>query len=105
MLDGRVAALHRRGMALQPPVVVADSWFSDSKLMHHVAITHQGTLLVEGKSIYVFELPDGRQVKGQHLQQYGEWPWRSSEQVPGVRYARLRATSPTYGRVTITIVK
>ena len=28
-----------------------------------------------------------------------------SEQVPGVRYARLRATSPTYGVVTITIVK
>jgi hypothetical protein len=105
MLDGRVAALHRRGVALPPPVVVADSWFSDSKLMHHVAITHQGTFLVEGKSIYVVELPDGRQVKGQHLQQHGEWPWRSSEQVPGVRYARLRATSPTYGVVTITIVK
>jgi hypothetical protein len=105
MLDGRVAALHRRGVALPPPVVVADSWFSDSKLMHHVAITNQGTLLVEGKSIYVFELPDGRQVKGQHLQQHGEWPWRASEQVPGVRYARLRATSPTYGVVTITIVK
>jgi hypothetical protein len=105
MLDGRVAALHRRGVALPPPVVVADSWFSDSKLMHHVAITHQGTFLVEGKSIYVVELPDGRQVKGQHLQQHGEWPWQSSEQVPGVRYARLRATSPTYGVVTITIVK
>src|SRR5262249_22519038 len=33
-----------------------------------------------------------------------EWPWRSSEQVPGVRYARLRATSPTYGAVTIIVV-
>jgi len=43
---------------------VADSWFGDSKLMRHVAITHQGTLLVEGKSTSVFELPDGRQVKG-----------------------------------------
>ena len=72
--------------------------------MQHVATTHQGTFLVEGKSIYVFELPDGRQVKGHDLQQDREWPWRSSEQVPGVRYARLRATSPTYGAVTIIVV-
>ena len=67
MLDGRVAAFRRRGVALPPPMVVADSWFSDSKLMRHVATTHQGTFLVEGKSTYVFELPDGRQVKGQRL--------------------------------------
>jgi hypothetical protein len=50
MLDGRVAAFRRRGVELPPPLVVADSWFSDSKLMRHVAITHEGTLLVEGKS-------------------------------------------------------
>ena len=105
MLDGRMAAFHRRGVALPPPMIVADSWFSDSKLMSHVATTHQGTFLVEGKSTYVFDLLDGRQVKGHDLQQHREWPWRHSEQVPGVRYARLRATSPTYGAVTITIVK
>src|SRR5467141_3406103 len=64
MLDGRVAAFRRRGVALPPPMVVADNWFGDSKLMRHVATTHEGTFLVEGKSIYVFELPDGRQVKG-----------------------------------------
>ena len=104
MLDGRIAALRRRGVNLPPPIVVADSWFSDSKLMRHVATTHQGTFLVEGKSIYVFELPDGRQVKGHNLQQDRDWPWRSSEQVPGVRYARLRATSPTYGAVTLIVV-
>jgi hypothetical protein len=104
MLDGRVAAFRRRGVALPPPLVVADSWFSDSKLMHHVAITHQGTFLVEGKSTYVFALPDGRQVKGHDLQQHHEWPWRVSPQVPGVRYARLRATSPTYGAVTLIVV-
>jgi hypothetical protein len=72
--------------------------------MRHVATTHQGTLLVEGKSIYVFELPDGRQLKGHDLQQDRDWPWQSSEQVPGVRYARLRATSPTYGAVTLIVV-
>src|SRR5438128_6211002 len=36
MLDGRVAALAKRGVALPPPMVVADSWFSDSKLMRYV---------------------------------------------------------------------
>src|SRR5262245_15908396 len=104
MLDGRVAAFRRRGVALPPPLVVADSWFGDSKLMRHVATTHGGTLLVEGKSTYTFALPDGRQVKGEDLQQQRDWPWRSSEQVPGVRYARLRATSPTYGAVTLIVV-
>jgi len=105
MVDARVAALRKRGIALPPPVLVADSWFGDSKLMRHVATTHEGTLLVEGKTTYVFELPDGRQVKGHDLQKPGDWPWRESPQVPGVRYVRLRATSPTYGAVTITIVK
>jgi hypothetical protein len=97
MLDGRVTALSRRGMALPPPLVMADRWFSDSKLMCHVVTAHQGTLLVEGKRTYVFELPDGRQVKGQDLQHQREWPWRHSPQVPGLRYARLRATRPTCG--------
>src|SRR5947199_2039867 len=96
MLDGRVAAFRRCGVALPPPIIVADSWFGDSKLMHHVATAHQGTFLVEGKSTYVFDLPDGRHIKGHDLQ-HGAWPWRYSEQVPGMRYARLRATSPTYG--------
>jgi hypothetical protein len=104
MLDGRVVAFRRRGVALPPPIVVADSWFSDSKLMHHIATTHQGTFLVEGKSTYTFALPDGRQVKGSDLQQPSEWSWRDSPQVPGVRYVRLRATSPTYGAVTLIIV-
>jgi hypothetical protein len=104
MLDGRLAAFRRRGIELPPPMVVADSWFSDSKLMRHVATTHEGTFLVEGKSTYTFALPDGRQVKGSDLQQPSAWPWRDSPQVPGVRYARLRATSPTYGAVTIIIV-
>ena len=104
MLDGRVAAFCRRGVALPPPMVVADSWFGDSKLMRHVATTHEGTLLVEGKSTYVFALPDGRQVKGEDLQHLREWSWRQSPQAPGVRYVRLRATSPTYGAVTLIVV-
>src|SRR5262249_43342583 len=103
--DGALRApVCRRGVELPPPMVVADSWFSDSKLMRHVATTHQGTFLVEGKSTYTFALPDGHQVKGSALQQPSEWPWRESPHVPGVRYVRLRATSPTYGAVTIIIV-
>src|SRR5205823_5546231 len=44
----------------------------DSKLLRHVATTHQGTFLVEGKSTYVFRLADGRQVKGEDLQHQRE---------------------------------
>jgi hypothetical protein len=104
MLDGGITAFCRRGVALPPPVVVADSWFSDSKLMRQVSTRHQGTCLVEGKRTYVFGLLDGRQVKGQDLQKPGDWLWRDSPQVPGMRYARLRATSPTYGAVTLIVV-
>jgi hypothetical protein len=68
MLDGRLAAIRQRGVALPPPMVVVDSWFGDSKLMGHVTTMHQGTLLVEGKSTYVFELAEGRQIKGSELQ-------------------------------------
>src|ERR687888_2582012 len=74
MLDGRMAAFRRRGVELSPPMVVADGWFSDSKLMRLVAATHEGLLLVEGKRTYVFALLDGRQVKGSDLQQSGNWP-------------------------------
>ena len=104
MLDERLAALARRGLSLPPPMVVADSWFGDSKLMHHVGHTYQGTLLVEGKQSYVFTLADGRQVKGQDLIQGQGWPWRQHPWEPHVRYVRLRATSPTYGPVTVVIV-
>jgi hypothetical protein len=74
MVDERLGALRKRGVALPPPMVLADSWFSDSKLMRHVATTHQGTLLVEGKSTYAFALPDGRQIKREDLQHQRAWP-------------------------------
>jgi len=101
MLDERLLAFRRRGLALPPPVVVADSWFSDSKLMQHVGQKHQGTLLVESKKSYAFALADGRQVKGQELIQGEAWPWRQHPWEAHIRYVRLRATSPTYGPVTI----
>jgi hypothetical protein len=104
MLDERLAAFRRRGLALPAPMVVADSWFSDSKLMQHVHEAHQGTVLVEGKQSYTFLLADGRKVKGHDLVHHPDWPWRESPWEPRVRYARLTATSPTYGEVTVVIV-
>jgi hypothetical protein len=104
MLDESVAAFCRRGLHLPAPLVVADSWFSDSKLMAHVAKTHQGTMLVQGKITYTFTLEDGRQVKGAQLIHDQEWPWRQSLYAPGWRYARLRAKSATYGEVTLILV-
>ena len=66
--------------------------------------SQQGTLWVEGKSSYVFTLPDGRQVKGSALIHGEGWSWREHPWEPRVRYARVRATSPTYGAVTVVIV-
>jgi hypothetical protein len=104
MLDARLAACARRGLQLPPPLVVADSWFSDSKLMQHVGHTHQGTVLVEGKRSYTFTLADGRQITGQDLIEGQLWPWRQHPWEARVFYARLEATSPTYGAVTLVIV-
>ena len=104
MLDESVAALSRRGLHLPAPLVVADSWFSDSKLMAQVATTHHGTVLVQGKTTYTFTLEDGRKVKGTALLHDHEWPWRQSLHALGCRYARLRAQSPTYGAVTLILV-
>jgi hypothetical protein len=104
MLDGRFATFRRRGVVLPPPIVVADSWFSDSKLMQHVHDVYQGTLLVEGKVSYCFTLADGRQIKGHDLIEGKASRWQQHPWEAGVRYVRLRATSPTYGQVTVIIV-
>lgn len=104
MIDERLAALRHRGLALPPPIITADSWFSDSKLMAHVRTQHQGTLLVEGKVSYTFPLADGQHVTGHDLIESESWPWRDHPWEPRVRYVRLQAKSPTYGAVTVVIV-
>jgi DDE superfamily endonuclease len=104
MLDQSQVALARRGLQLPAPIAVADSWFSDSKLMRHVSNTHQGILLVQGKSTYAFTLEGGQKVKGADLTKGDQWPWRQSLHTPGCRYARLRAHSATYGEVTLILV-
>jgi hypothetical protein len=104
MLDESLQALSRRGLRLPRPLAVADSWFSDSKLMRHIRDQHQGVLLVQGKSSYAFSLPDGRQIKGKDLLHAEALPWRQSLDAPGCRYARLRAHSVTYGEVILIAV-
>jgi hypothetical protein len=104
MLDRTWAVLQRCCRRLPAPLVVADSWFGDSALLAHVQTHQQGTLLVEGKRRYVFALANGRQVTGADLLTRHDWPWRDSLQAQGLRYARLTATSATYGRVTLVLV-
>lgn len=105
MLERTWEALQRRRRPLPAPLVVADSWCGDSKLMAHVALQQHGTLLVEGKSHAVFQLPDGRRVTGQDLRTWPTWPGRDCLWLPGMRYARVTATSPTYGPVTVVLVE
>jgi hypothetical protein len=105
MLDGRVAAFRRRGVELSSLMLVADSWFGNSKLMQYVRDAHQGTVLVEGKASYCFTLADGRQIKGHDLIAGQEWRWHQHPWEAGVQYVRLHATSPTYGAVTLIVVR
>jgi hypothetical protein len=104
MLDERLAAFAKRGLTLPPPMLVADSWFSDSKLMRYVASAHQGTLWVQGKRSYTFTLQDGRKVKGSDLLKTDNWAWKHTLHAPGCRYVRLRARSRTYGEVVLVVV-
>jgi hypothetical protein len=104
MLDERLAAFAKRGVMLPAPMVVADSWFSDSKLMRYVESAHHGTLLVQGKRSYTFTLEDGRKVKGSDLVNPDNWAWQRSLHAPGCRYVRLRAHSRTYGQVLLVVV-
>ena len=48
-LEERLAALGRRGLRLPAPLVGAERWDGDSKLMRPVSAQHQGTFWVEGK--------------------------------------------------------
>ncbi len=104
MLDERLAAFAKRGVTLTPPMVGADSWFSDSKLRRWVAQAHQGTLLVQGKSHYTFALENGQKVKGSDLVKVDNWVWTYSLHAPGCRYGRLRARSRTYDDVILVVV-
>jgi hypothetical protein len=105
MLDRTYTALQRLGLALPAPLVGAESWFGDATLRAHVAHHQCGTVVVEGQRTDVFQLSDGRRVTGHELLTRADWPWRDRLQLPGMPDVRLTATSPTYGLVTVVIVK
>jgi len=69
-----------------------------------VARPQRGTAGVEGQRPDVCRRPAGRRVTGQALLTHGDWPGRDRCQRPGLREARLMATSPTVGSVTVVIV-
>jgi len=104
MLDRTWTAWQRLGLALPAPLVVADRGCGASQWRAHVASHQRGTAVVEGNRPDVFRRPDGRRVTGQELLTQIDWPWRDSLQLPGMRSARLTATSPTFGSVTVVIV-
>ena len=85
MLDERLAAFRRRGLTLPAPMVVADSWLSDSKLMQPVHDVHQGIGLVEGKKSYTFTLADGQKITGHDLIHGKVRRWRQHPWEAGVR--------------------
>jgi hypothetical protein len=95
MLYRTGAALQRRRLPWPPPLVVADSWFAGSGVLAHVALHVPGSLVVEGKRTYVFDLPDKGRVTGEAFLTRADWPWRDYLHQPGVRSARLKATSPS----------
>lgn len=103
-LERTWTALQRLGLMRPAPLVVAESWLGDSTGRAHVASHPRGTAVVEGKRTDVFRLPDGRRVTGPELLTQVDWPWRDRLQLPGMRYVRLTATSPTVGSVTVVIV-
>lgn len=105
MLERNLDAFKERGLNIPPPLVVADAWFADSGLMSWLKERYNGTFLVEGKSNFVFELPDGRRMKAKQMLEEDTWKWRRSGQLPdGVRYERLYASSDSFGQVILTIV-
>jgi hypothetical protein len=42
---------------------------------------------------------------GQDFRTWLTWPWDDGLWLPGIRYARVTATSPTDGPVTVVIVE
>jgi hypothetical protein len=78
MVDRTWAALQRRHLRLPAPLLVADSWFGDSKLLAHVGLQPHGTMLVEGQRSDVFHLRDGCRVTGRELMRRADGPWRDS---------------------------
>jgi hypothetical protein len=86
------------------PLVVAERWWSDATRRQHGRDAPQGTGLVEGQQSSVFPWANGAPGTGHDRMQGEVWPWRQHPWEPGVRSARLRATSPPSGQVPVVLV-
>ena len=102
MLDRTYTALPRLGLAAPPGRGRSWVWRLEAAGARRAP---PATVVVEGKRTDVFQWSDGRRVTGQELLTRADWPWRDSLQLPRRRYVRLTATSPTFGPVTVVIVK
>jgi len=72
--------------------------------MAHVADTQHGTFLVPGKATSPFVLAEGHKVTGADWVEADQaWPCRQRRNAPDGRSARLRATRPTDGAVTVML--
>jgi hypothetical protein len=107
-LEWLEAMLERSATSLpfyEPPPLVADSWFGSSELMSYFSDFHEGLMLWQGKDSWVFYLHDGPKLKGKQLFEAPHLQWRFHPSLPGLLYARLRARSPSFGEVLLTLVK
>jgi len=87
-----------------PPPMASRKLVQRFELMRHVANGRtRAPSWWKGRVRMSSSCPMGARSRGD-LQTQSDWPWRDSPQVPGVRYARLRATSSTYGAVTLIVV-
>src|SRR6266571_1610950 len=104
MLDACLAALAKRGVTLPAPMVVADSWFSDSKLMRHVANAHQGTLLVQGKRSYTFTIEVTRLIQAWNQRHWIEQMFRLLKHLLATEACQARTEDAYYGHVVLRLM-
>lgn len=102
--DRTWAALQRRRLPWPPPLGVADRGCAGAGVLAPGARHVHGTLGVEGTRTAGFARPDKGRVTGEALLRRADWPWRDDLHQPGVREARLKATSPSDGSVTGILV-
>jgi hypothetical protein len=104
LVQSNVEWLLEHQLIEKPPLVAADSWFGSSHLAGALEELCGAALLVHGKAEWVFYLDDGRRLKGKELLTEPSFKRKLSPQVPKLPYQRLLATSPSFGRVVLTVV-
>lgn len=81
---------------------VLDAWYGSKDLLDTVTSGLRFTMVVEGKANYVFYVDDQR-VHGKDLFELKGVRWHNSTQMPLLRYARVRARSPSFGPLLLLL--